>query len=73
MKAINFQQSIHECCVAFKSIVIIVATIDLTITVLYKPLNVSITICTNENAKYINAGGHNLNIFLLTLQTVLLI
>jgi hypothetical protein len=50
---------------AFKSIVIIIITIILKNAVLYKPLNVSIIICVNENATYINAGAHKLNILLI--------
>ena len=48
---------------AFKSIVIIIITIILKNAVLYNPLNVSIIICVNENATYINAGAHKFNIY----------
>ena len=50
----------------FNNKVIKTITITLTMAVLYKPLNESMTIWVKENNKYINAGGHKLekvNIF----------
>jgi hypothetical protein len=47
---------------AFNKNVMTIITINLKKAVLYNPLNVSITICVNEKATYINAGAHKLNI-----------
>ena len=48
----------------FNNIVNTSIIINLKKAVLYKFLNKSTIICTNENTKYNNAGGHNFAIFM---------